>query len=347
MKTHLLILVALLTGTSTLAGAPPQQKKQQPAATPRPAPCQEQAPDRTQWPNGTLLWGMTRQTADDETSSVLASLNLERVRLASGAVKKVRLEKGRLAVPGQAPEKLVGAVLQGQSSDGKQQEVAVCSAEPDATDPALVRYRIEVWQPESATWKNPCIDTHRYPKPRAMAVKGVWDQSGARREVPGKFTFACETGAIAKCIDWGYKPWEVKEGRSLEELHQACTRMARADYCGNGRSHTREDTPIDMYDGLKVLTRTTETSAAWQPERASFEASWTPEGAACVARTRDGQALEAIQAECPERFEASTADLGEGDRCVVSRKGARAETALLRNRSYGRSEQAGTQKVAP
>ena len=30
--------------------------------------------------------------------------------------------------------------------------------------------------------------------------------------------------------------------------------MVRADYCGDGRSHTREDTTIDMYDGLGVLS---------------------------------------------------------------------------------------------
>jgi hypothetical protein len=283
---------------------------------------------------------MERQSTEDETSSVLTSINLDRARMASGVVKKLRLEKGKLVVPAQGLEKLAGAVLQGQSSDGKPVEVAVCSTEPDAQDPALVRYQIEIWNPESATWKNPCIATHRTPTPRALAMQGVWDPSGSRHEAPGRFTFACENGAIAKCATWGYKPWEMKNGRSLAELHQACTRMARADYCGNGRSHTREDTPIDMYDELQLLTRTREASAAWQPERASFEASWSPEGAGCLARTRDGQALETILAECPGRFEPSIEDLGEGDRCAVSRKGVPARAALLRNRSYGNGQQA-------
>jgi hypothetical protein len=337
MKRSLLILVGLLAGTSTLAAAPgPRQK-----------PCQGQAPDRNQWPNGTLLWGMKRQTAEDETSTVLASIDLDRVRLDGGAAKKLRLEKGRLVAPALGPEKLVGAVLQGTSSDGQPIEVALCGAEPDAQDPTLVRYRIEVWRVESATWANPCIATHRAPSPKALAVEGVWNRSGARLDVPGKFTFACENGAIAKCIGWGYKPWEKKDGQSLEALHQACTRMARADYCGNGRSHTREDAPIDMYDGLGVLTRTRVATAGWDPELATFEAEWTPEGASCLSRTRDEQPVETVLAECPDRFEAGTKDLGEGDRCAVRRKGGDAGPALLRNRSYGRGERASVPGTPP
>lgn len=330
MKARFLMLVCLLSGASTLAG-PPQQQAPAPS---RPRPCQDQSPDRTQWPNGALLWGTERKNAKDETSSVLASLNLDRVQLADGTMKQVRLEKGQLAATGLAPEKLVGAVLQGQASNGQPVEVAVCSTEPDAQDPGLVRYRIELWNPDSATWKNPCIPTHRAPTPRALAVQGVWDQSGSRHDEPGKFTFACENGAIAKCITWGYKPWELKDGHSMRELHQACTRMVRADYCGNGRSHTQENTPIDMYDELKVLTRTTEASKTWQPDRASFEASWTPDGAGCMARTRDGQPLETLLAECPGRFDPSNEDLGDGDLCMVKRRAILDGTVLLRNRSY-------------
>ena len=50
-------------------------------------------------------------------------------------------------------------------------------------------------------------------------------------------TLACEGGAITKCIRWGYQPWAQHSGSSLKELHQACTRMARADYCGTGLGH--------------------------------------------------------------------------------------------------------------
>ena len=170
--------------------------------------------------------------------------------------------------------------------------------------------------------------------PRALAMSGVWDASGARQEVPGRFTLACENGAIAKCVNWGYKPWALKDGRPMTELHQACTRMARADYCGDGRSHTHQNTSIDMYDSLEVLARATQATAGWDPARASFEAAWTPEGAHCLARTRDGRKLESILAECPGRFEPAAEELGEGDLCTHRRKGMGGKTPLLRNRSY-------------
>ncbi len=331
MKKSLLLLAGLLVAPSALATVPAPRAV---AAPSRPSPCQRQAPDRNQWPNGTLLWGTVRQAPAEEASSVLMSVSLDRVRLADGAMKKARLEKGHLMAPALAPERLVGAIFQGTSSDGQLVEVALCSVTPDVRAPDVARYQIEVWHPESASWKNPCIATTQVPTPRALAVQGVWDESGARHEAPGRFTFACENGAIAKCIDWGYKPWAKKDGRTLKELHQACTRMARADYCGTGRSHTREDTPVDMYDDLGLLARTTEATRGWDPKQASFEAAWGPEGATCLARTRDGTPVETILAQCPGRFEAVATNLSAGDRCTMTRKSPSARGGLLRNRSY-------------
>jgi hypothetical protein len=339
MKKSALLLACLLVGAPALADAPQKKSASATRTARRAPPCQEQAPQRTVWPQGTLLWGTGRKVVADEKSSVLTSVDLGRVQLAGTALKGLRLEDGKLVAPSLASEELRGAVLQGAASDGQSVEVAICSAEPSRHDPNMVWYRIEVWNTVSESWENPCIANGRVPSPRALAVRGVWDERGARHEVPGKFTFACENGAIAKCIDWGYKPWAKKDGRSLGELHQACTRMARADYCGDGRSHTHDDNPIDMYDGLAVLTRTKEASAIWEPTRASFEAAWTPEGAWCMARTRDGRGVEAVLAGCPERFEAKAKDLGEGDRCTLLRKDGRTEPTLLRNHSYGKSDQ--------
>lgn len=333
MKKYLLIVTCLLSGAAAFASGP------QPRQPHRPAPCQAQVPQRDVWPNGTLLWGTSRKIADQEMSSVLAALDLGRVQLGGKFLQGVRLEDGRLVAPRHAPKGLVGTVIQGVASDGQVVEVALCGVEPTADDPAMAWYQIELWNAQSASWENPCGATRLVPSPRALAVQGVWDASGARHEEPGRFTFACENGAIAKCVTWGYKPWAMKDGHALAELHQACTRMARADYCGDGRSHTREDSPIDMYDGLQLLTRTTEATASWDPGKASFEAAWTPEGASCLARTRDGQAVEAIVAQCPGRFEKGEEDLGEGDRCTVRRKGARAGAALLRSRSYEKNRQ--------
>jgi hypothetical protein len=111
--------------------------------------------------------------------------------------------------------------------------------------------------------------------------------------------------------------------------------MARADYCGNGRSHTHEGTVLDMYDRLGVSERTTVAVAGFDPARASFEAAWGPDGATCLARTRDGRALETILQECPNRFRTgAVAELGQGDRCTVQRADVSPGTALLRNLSY-------------
>jgi len=311
-----------------------QAEEPSPSARSRSQPCQRQQPERIVWPQGTHLWGTQRQVEKDETSSVLMSVSLEKLRLSGGEKKHVRLDGGRLSVPGLPAQGLVGAVLEGTSSEAEPVEVAICGAEPSAEDERMVWYHVQIWNAESATWENPCVATSRMLNPRALAVAGVWNESGARQELPGRFTFACENGAIAKCANWGYRPWASKDGRPLTELHQACTRMARADYCGDGRSHTHQNTFIDMYDSLEVLTPATQAVAGWDPTKASFEAAWGPDGAQCVARTRDGRKLESVLASCPGRFEPVAEELGQGDRCTHRRKGADSKAALLRNRSY-------------
>ena len=52
------------------------------------------------------------------------------------------------------------------------------------------------------------------------------------------FTFGCRGTALAKCVELGYKPWKTVGGVSLRDHHQACTRMIRADYCGDGKAWT-------------------------------------------------------------------------------------------------------------
>jgi hypothetical protein len=297
--------------------------------------CQSRAPDRTVWPQGTLLWG-----------------TLDHLQQGDAGVKGLRLEAGHLvtvsaAERAEAPHPsagVVGAVLEGAASDGTPVEVAICGAEPAADDREMVWYRLEYWNAVSQQWANPCVATGRVPDPRALAIGGAWDARGAHRDVAGKITFACENGAITKCVRWGYKPWASQNGKPLAETHQACTRMARADYCGNGQSHTREETAIDMYDHLGVLARATEATGDWDPARASFEAAWSPDGAHCMARTRDGRAIKGVLAECPERFRTGAAvDLGQGDSCTVHRADGSPGPALLRNRSYEGQKRAGAQ----
>jgi hypothetical protein len=347
MKHTRLALASLLLAAPALAAGPaskPQSSNPKSAASLSEAEryarrCQGRAPDRSGTPQGTMLWGMKGswgpQPDSDERRSVVVSVDLNALRKTEASVQSLRLEQGRLVASPESSTGPVGTVLLGTSSEGKPVEVAFCGVEPTPEDPHMSWYRIEAWNPVAQEWENPCVASGSVPDPRVLAVGGVWDASGARKDAPGKLTLACETGAITKCIRWGYKPWTHRDGQSLAELHQACTRMARADYCGNGKSHTHEGTLIDMYDRLGVLSATTESSPDWDLSRVAFEAAWAPDGATCLARTRDGRTLETLLQECPGRFRLGAAvELGQGDRCTLRREGMSPGTPLLRNRSY-------------
>ena len=65
---------------------------------------------------------------------------------------------------------------------------------------------------------------------------------------------------------------------SLADYHQACTRLARADYCGDGVPNTLNNTPIDVFDRLSSAIQTKASSGSeWK-----FEAEWGPNGAQCL-----------------------------------------------------------------
>ena len=121
----------------------------------------------------------------------------------------------------------------------------------------------------------------------AIPIANHWDlETGDRIDDPNTATFACRGGALAKCIDWGYRPWASStrcagdkcQQVSLAVHHQACTRMVRADYCGDGTPHTIDGTLIDVFDDLspKVQSRTS-TGPLW-----GVEAEWGPDGAVCI-----------------------------------------------------------------
>jgi hypothetical protein len=112
------------------------------------------------------------------------------------------------------------------------------------------------------------------PGDHGLFVEGSWDDRGAHAADPGTLTYSCRSGVIAKCVEWGYAPWRVGAPR-----HAACTRLARADYCGDGTAWTLEGTTIGLHDALGV--RAFESGRGF-----SFEAGWGPGGAICVNETR-------------------------------------------------------------
>ncbi|WP_224370962.1 ADYC domain-containing protein [Hyalangium versicolor] len=132
----------------------------------------------------------------------------------------------------------------------------------------------------------------------AVPMSGVFDASnGVRHEEAGRFTFGCDSAVIAKCYRWGYKSWREKQGENepdMGQLHAACTRMARADYCGNGESFTLDGTPIHPWDTLPTAIR----QHGPDTPKAFFEAGWQDFGAVCLSKTRWEQ-LKPLPAECP------------------------------------------------
>jgi hypothetical protein len=172
---------------------------------------------------------------------------------------------------------LTGAELVGELSDGSTIAIFIDEIRdnPEAKNADVALYRVSV-----GNEREPLCGRDDAGAPRfATAIANVWDEAtGARVDAADRFTFACEGGALYKCVDAGYKPWKSAE---LADYHQACTRMIRADYCGDGTSNTKDGTLIDMGDAVGVQTFATEGQSDF-----AFEASWGPNGATCVSKTR-------------------------------------------------------------
>lgn len=149
--------------------------------------------------------------------------------------------------------------------DGEDEHVVrVTRIEPDASDERLVRYAL------SFDDLDVCDEGAA-----GLFLAGSWDEHGDHDDSdPDGLTFACPSGVLHKCVNWGYQPWAVGE-----ELHQTCTRLARADYCGTGTPWTKDGTLIDVYDVAGVQSPTGEPGL-------SFEAGWGPIGAVCVSAPR-------------------------------------------------------------
>jgi hypothetical protein len=150
---------------------------------------------------------------------------------------------------------------------------------------------------------------------KAIPLQGIWNYEdgawwgGAKvSDSADLVTFACLNAAIGKCAaasypyTMGYKPWTPPQWTWLcdadgscgwtytdrKDFHQACTRMVRDDFCGDGRTHTLNGMPIDVYD---VLGRAPDHGEPWQ-----FEAGWTPDGAPWVSCYR---VMPLEHDECP------------------------------------------------
>jgi hypothetical protein len=117
----------------------------------------------------------------------------------------------------------------------------------------------------------------------AIPLTATWNEHGDRVESSTLFTFGCTTGVIAKCYRWGYRPWVTGYG-DLVTTHWTCTRLARADYCGDGTSHTRDGTVINVWDNLAPPGPIMARGAT--PPGMSYESGWSTNGAVCLSHAR-------------------------------------------------------------
>jgi hypothetical protein len=177
------------------------------------------------------------------------------------------------------PPDFVGAVFKAQLSDGSNLNVRFDTygalAAPNSD---LNAYGVSY--ETSNGWLPLCGTEADGSQVLAIPVNGRFDYtqgttSGGKYDPTGSiFTPACRHYAAAKCIEMGYKPWLTASGAKLQDYFQACTRMLRADYCGDGNSYTVNGTLINVYDRLGLQQDT----ESWVPE-----AEWGPNGAACMA----------------------------------------------------------------
>jgi hypothetical protein len=129
----------------------------------------------------------------------------------------------------------------------------------------------------SNTWEPACFDAAGNPVD-AIALRKNWDPaSGTRQDNPDAITWACRGAALAKAVEWGYRPWATQGGYALEDFHEAAVRMIRADYCGDGTPHTSNGNSIDVEDRLGLQVNDT----TWP-----IEAKWGPNGAVCLNTPR-------------------------------------------------------------
>ena len=186
---------------------------------------------------------------------------------------------------------IVGARLVGHLDSGATLTVRIDSMLRDSA-PGSDVYEYGVSYRTQASWKPLCGVDAGGASILAIPLEGRWDAhqgvagGGAKIDDPTSFTFACAGHALAKCVELGYEPWnKVKvctpgqgcQKKSLAPYHQACTRMLRADYCGDGTSYTVDGTLINLYDGVGIQADT----ESW-----NLEAEWTEAGARCMARRR-------------------------------------------------------------
>ena len=249
----------------------------------------------------------------------LAAILNAQVNASAAAVRGIAVEKTSFQITlddgrTMTQEELPGIILTLGDGSGQQRRIKIESVEPDGLDPKheVVLYSFLEQNKETGAWSNVCAPD---PAGRRLGfpVTGKFTADARHVASPNQLLIACTAGAEGKCIRLGYRPWLAEAG---EAHYQACIRMIRADYCGDGVSHTKDGTLITMADRIGI--RSDRPTSAM-----TLEAHWAAEGAVCVNHTRIPRSFDMndLARACPDH--------------VIPRCGDSGTAGLIENASGG------------
>jgi hypothetical protein len=192
-----------------------------------------------------------------------------------------------------AQDQLPGTIIAFGNGSGRQRFVRIDSAAPDPKDKGgeVMLYTLSEQDPTSGEWRNLCRPDAEQNR-LGFPLSGAFTSDGRYVAEPNRMLITCTGGAEGKCVRLGYKPWgKAPDGTSLFAAYNACVRLVRADYAGDGRGTTRNGQPIDIYDSLGI--NSPDGDAPYE-----FEAGFTADGATCVhhVRVRENATLAGIEA---------------------------------------------------
>lgn len=243
--------------------------------------------------------------------------------LASAAAPRLQVHGGMLSVHSES-----GAILRGQNLKGTVVRLRTRSGDPfelrlDAVESSpfedVELYDVAIRRQADGAW-TPLCRPGPDGRARILAIETVPSSDRSDADPVARLSLTCTAGAKGKCIMRGYRPWAFNStGVPLAPYFEACVRMMRADYCGDGRSYTQEGIRIESWDNLGLRT-----SAKSLP----FESAWDANGAVCIARPRVPSIapLATIVNRCPALAARIQSDCGD-------RAGQPGSDALLWNGS--------------
>lgn len=153
--------------------------------------------------------------------------------------------------------------------------------------PGVTLYALSYRASVTAAWSDYCAG-----EGAGVPMQGAWTLQGLHT-TGTTITFGCEGAVALKCTEWGYRAGNGGPGTVGWDHHQACTRMARADYCANGIPHTLDLTAIlirDFIPGAEPALPELQhpTSLPAPPDQFFFEAGWRAGDLppVCLSKTR-------------------------------------------------------------